>query len=294
MNNQTIDNPIAAQFGFGGTVSMLEFLLHNDVFASRIDSYLNDTFRNSQGSWYQKMVVSSGQKEAERKLSEFAARRHLHNFAGSIHKVAVGMLALARLDEVRVDDEELSDDERERPAPPHVELVQIRKEMPFSASRSYDDGVMILATNPSVPGCGCSQPAGSEVFGRGGEIALRQVALLLDRSLARPSLALILPCPTYRYSRTVEESRRGFSVITINTVGSSLGEVIDFSLQFDPIEFALGRVNIEKSMSISSSSSGISAALQFPGAEQYLGEHIVNLGGYLQASAAKLAGMHEH
>lgn len=278
--------------GFGSASSLLHRILQTKVTDSQAEQWLDRCLRDPSDSWFAKERAKNGKVAAEKKLAEFVQRRGLYAFADSVNEVAQGLLALAQLDDSRpaVDADA---DPRDLPAPPHVRVVYLDKDRNFPVSGMHNGGILILGTNPSVPGCGCNQPEGSDVFGRGGEIGLRSVGIMVDFDLRRPHLVLTLPHPDYRTGPN-DQTRMGFAVVTIDVEGHSHGTAVDYRFQEDPVEYALGLVDPTRTMSGSSSSSGVNAALRFPGSEEYLAKHISLLGRYLTASAAKLAGRHEH
>lgn len=290
--NKSTNTTVLDYFGFDTVSSLLDFIVENGIARSRVEEYLNSRLRNSSDSWYAKETAGSDSEIAERKLAEWVAGRGLNVFADAVSDVASGLLSLAVLDDNRPEPDEDADS-RHQPEPPHVEVIAISKELHFPAGRHYNGGILIFGANPRVPGCGCMQPKGSEVFGRGGEIGLRSIGIMLDNDLCNPELILLLPHPNYRTGR-IEETRLGFAAITIDTEGSTSGTAIDYRPIADPVELALGRVSSDEVLSASSSSSGINAALRFPGSEKYLVDHISHLGEYLRDAAAKLSGQHEH
>src|SRR6266536_3210915 len=137
---------------------ILRSIIGEGTLRNRVGEYVNFHLRNTGDSWYAKEVAGSGVDEAERKLAEWIAERGLNTFADSVSQVASGLLALAKLDDNRPEPEENDGDRRRKPEPPHVRTVSLTEGMDLPGAYRHNGGVLILGTNPHVPGCGCSQP----------------------------------------------------------------------------------------------------------------------------------------
>jgi hypothetical protein len=287
-------HPTASAYQADSTMPsfVLACLIEQGAFANRVGSYLDSRIRSSTDSFYAKDVLSYGTKEAERKLTEWVATRGLNAFADSVGAAANGLLALAKLDDARPETTE-DTDTRKKPEPPLVQIIRITEETQLPGAHRHVGGLLILATNPRVPGCGCTQPKGSIHFGRGEEIGLQSIGIMVNKDMQDPELLLLLPHPNYRTGNS-QETRHGFGAVTINTEGFTQGAATQFYLYADTIDFALGKVDASEMIGGSTTSSGINAALDFPGSQEYLAARIPHLGSYLEDAAAKLAGQHAH
>jgi hypothetical protein len=281
-------------FGYNTPADLLGNLIDRGTFRSRVEEYL-EAFRRSSDNWYAKERAATDEVTAERKLAGWVAARGLNAYADSVEATAKGLMALAKLDDDRVEDDNLDEGDRNKADPPYVQVLAIDSHLSYSLPRAsqHEGGVLLRAINPEIPGCGCVQPQGSEVFGRGGRLGLRSVGIALDQYLRRPVLLLFFPHPEYR-SADFWLTRLGYAMVGVDLQGHDTGSTIDYRFVADPVDYTLGLVSGDEVIRGSSTSSGIDAALQFPGSSEYLACHLPNLGAYLENAAAKLDGQHIH
>lgn len=267
----------------------LTALIEGGLLDSKLDTWLHD-MRKAKDGFYAKALLSFGYETAEQKLREWVEANHAAKMASTPHNVAVALLELAKYDEAR---KAATPKDAKKPYASLFQIHTIDRTVRLASSSRFDGGLMILADNPYVPGCGCSQPKGSSVFGRGGELGLRKIGVRVDSNRQAAELILVLPHPDFRTVAS-KDAKPGYSAITINTQGFASGYAVAYYLYQDAIDYALGVTPAEKLIGGSNLMSGINAAITFPGGTEYLQSRIAQLPEYLAAAVATLSGQHSH
>ena len=268
-------------------VDGLTEVIGRDILRSREDAVCNRV-RSAEEGFYIKALLDHGNEYAEQQLSEWATERRLAELCGTPLNVAYAMLALARVDVKR-----RSAAKDLLKYQPMVRVIDIDDRIRLSRTQRYTGGKLYFADNPTFPGCGCSQPKGSYVFGRGGELGLRHIAICVDAYVQKAELLLFLPHPEFRKEST-RSTAHGFGIITVTTEGMTYGEAISHYLVANPLKYALGEVTPGDMIRENMAMSGASAVLDFPGADDYFERHIASLPEYLNNVVDKLNGVHEH
>jgi hypothetical protein len=273
----------------GSVSGKLDELIQNHRLDSQLDSWL-DSMREAKDGFYAKALVSFGYETAEQKLREWVETNHAAKMASAPHDVAVALLELAKYDEER---KAAQPADAKKPYKSLFQTYRIDETIRLAANSRYNGGLMILADNPYVPGCGCSQPKGSATFGRGGDLGLRKIGVRVDAHRQAAELILVLPLPDFRTVAS-KDAKPGYSAITIDTQGMASGYAVSYYLYQDAIDYALGITPAEKLIGGSNLMSGINAAITFPGGTEYLESRIAQLPEYITAAAATLSGQHSH
>ncbi len=267
--------------------NLLGTLIKTGTLDSRLDTWLDD-MRSAKEGFYTKTLINSGREAAERELQEWVANRHADEMASATRNVAAALMELAKFDEKR---RRLNKDPKKSDKP-MVRIYDIDRSVRVADSR-FENGLLIIADNPHVPGCGCSQPKGSSVFGRGGALGLRSIGICVDEYKQKAELILLFPHPEFRTGNSLD-TMRGYASVTVDTKGFASGTAVKYYLYNNAIDFTLGDVTAEKLIGGSTTMSDIEVALQFPDADKYLSSRIAQLPEYLTAAVAKLSGSHTH
>lgn len=263
--------------------AILDTWIDNGDLASLVDSRLDDLrypgldYRNEpRETWYTRELTENGLAAANAKLEQYAVG--LRNNAAAILSTAKGMLALCKADpETRRGDKYVS-----VVGARSLKLPGYRPESPLAQA--------IVIFNPEVPGCGCSQPKGSYVFGPHGTLGLKAVVLYTDpRSPEHSSLNLILP------SRRKDASDATYAVAEFDLKGLvQTHEVAPHLYNDGPLRVDLGILSREQAWSAMFSSGGGNDFVFGPGCMDYITSNLADLGNYFEATAEQLSGTHTH
>ncbi len=258
-------------------VKMLEALLAKGALASQHEASIEE-IRNGKDNFYTRLLAKEGKDAAEAELDELNRRKRWSDFASTIELVARGMLAIAEIDSK-------SEYTKVVEAPalykfPHCDTI-------------WEPTKMIVVYNPEAPGC-CSQPEGSDNWGRHGRLGLKAVTLHAGqdyRGVDVAQLGLVLP------QRTFENiSKDGFTVATISLEGRTAGHTYAPHFVTDGyLDHSLGMIGMDRAVNRFSSGGGhFDDAIGFPGATDYLANNLPHLGKYFAELATMLPSDDEH
>lgn len=247
--------------------------LSSGVLRPNHESYAQ-RIRDSRVGFYATKKKEDGVEAAEALLSEEMNRRRIADFANGIEPVARGMLAMARVETAS---------KYTRVYDPGGENLLIEAHAP---------GVIVF--NTQVPGCGCSQPRDSHIFGPSGSLGLIAVSLEAARegvhTYAR--LQLILPMRGVVKDRFSEV---GFVAVDFSPDGSARANSHLPILGRTPyIEYAFGLAAANTVMNCLRSSGPIDSETGIPGADAFFADHLSSAGTYLTNLASALSGEHNH
>jgi hypothetical protein len=259
----------------------LENRLRSGKFSSTYEQYINENIRHSwysDGTFYTKELEQNGREAAEAALVEWDRSWRMSDFAAVIEPVAEGMLAMAKAD------------------PQSVMLTDADKRNPFAHYKMNESGFLFIMLNKSAPGCGCTQPKESELFGPGGEIGIKAITLACDYNNPRITKLGIVMSLRGRNHLDYELWRSGFTVLTIDRDGDTDGETfIPSAADPDFLMKMLGLAAGPIPGHSCSSGGGLSHAVGFPGASEYLSRTLPRLKEYYSSLAEKLSNSgHKH
>ena len=255
---------------------MLEALLAEGALASQYEAYIKE-IRNGEDNFYARLLAEEGKDAAEAALDELNRSKRWSDFASTIELVARGMLAFAQVDSEGKYTKVVED--------PGLYKYPRCQEI-------YVPTKMLVVYNPEAPGC--SQPEGSEIWGRQAQFGLKAVTLHAGhdyRGVDVAQLGLVLP------QRTFENiSKDGFTVATINLEGRTAGQTYAPHFGRDRyLDYSLGVIGMEMAVSKFSHGGGpLDNAIGFPGATDYLANNLPQLGKYFTELAAMLTSHHKH
>jgi hypothetical protein len=268
-------------------VDTLEELFESGAFSSLLDQYLDAHFRHeTRESWYTKTLAEDGHEAAERRLSEWARNLHFDVFSSTIEPIIEGVIALAKAKPELLTDITQCD-------PGGYQAIDER----------YGPRHKFLLYNTQVPGCGCSQAAGSYIFGPYSALGLKAVIIEAGFTREGRSACLQLVLPAWKkVSQTAFKSE--FVLAELETTGSSRGKRYSpyIYINGDSEEYTdtdtylkhmLGITTLENIGGMVEMSS-IEQLIGFPGAEEYLAAKLPDLGTYFGALAEKLSTTHTH
>lgn len=233
-------------------------------------------WRECKDGWYAKTLKEQGRDAAEAKLTAYATESGIPILAPAVESTARGVLALAQAD---VKNE-------------YVEFGSMSSGVPHDCHLpNASHPRLIVAFNPRIPGCGCTQPTHSEIWGLHGALKLCAITLSFDEGNMHAGATLGL----YFAAREKSvNSEAGFSLVTIKQEGAYRAESqvprVDSAAY---LGYVLGMNSLVDTVRTSSLAGSLNAVLGFPGAEQYLLNHLGSLGDYL-ASAAERLSHHPH
>jgi hypothetical protein len=275
-------------------ITVLENLVNRGAFETHVEDFIDYLFRNgSADTWYAKIVATQGQEEGERELDEWVKRNHYDTFASSIELTACGIIALGKVKSDLV-----------------IDITDCETYVYSPIDGHHGPRHKYIVFNEQAPGCGCSQPKGSEVFGPGGELGFQAVIIETGygydyntRSIKpKSSMTLVLPAwGTEQYP-----VRKGEYVLArFESNGSNHGSRITPCIQIGSerqlftdvvahLKHTLGMDPLGDHVSGWEHSSGVDQVVGFPGAEDYLAAHLSDLGDYFTNLADKLDGDHSH
>lgn len=270
-------------------VDTLEERINYGAFASQLTSYLNSNFRydtSDRETFYKRAIAEGGYAEAERKLTEWVKGLHYDTYSAIIEPVARGILALAK-----AKPELLTD----------ITHCEIRGYQ--AIDERYGPRYKFVVFNMQAPGCGCSQPKGSSVFGPYGHLGIKAVILETGYGYDGPQTNVQFVIPAWGSARRPPQKGE-FVIAKIETTGSSDGcrytpcvMTEEGDKEIDDVEASLkhvlGMAPIEN-FGAMMEYSGIDQVVGFPGAEEYLAAKLPDLGDYFVALAEKLSKTHAH
>ncbi|MGB4762147.1 MAG: hypothetical protein WBP12_02185 [Candidatus Saccharimonas sp.] len=246
-------------------------------FGNTVEEYLDNVFRNHREdrTFYSRILKEEGKEAAEAKLAEWAEDNHDHRVADALAPIVVSLSRLLEVEHRNISVKQF--DKTDRSIFP----------FPYQASRfSYG----IAVTNPEVPGCGCTQAKGAEVFSLWGELGITSFVVVIDPlQPENNSLVLMLPI---RDDKKGNENRHGFVAVVMSRDGSIRSEVKEVYLYKNAAEhLAFGGV---QPFGVSTASGGSPCGyVGFPGAQEFITSSLDNLAEYLSDVANKLSGQHD-
>ncbi|MEO5949292.1 MAG: hypothetical protein ABIP74_02730 [Candidatus Saccharimonas sp.] len=262
------------------TTLLTEWLADGGYLESKYHTYRLTQILHRKNSAYMRVFEKEGEEAADKWLAGWEARTRVMDFAAAVHPIAEGMLALAKSD----------------PEGRYTVATDVTDDMVYPRSdRIGNPSKMVVVFNRQVPGCGCTQPKNSELFGEYGSLGLK--AITLQRGYSSfgdmAMVGLILP------SRSVYQGMsnpNAFNVLTFDMTG-----LID-PVQYNPelyangvLRYAMGLDTLESALSMTVSSGGIAdQKIGFPGATSFIADNLPNLVSYLKELASKLSADHTH
>ncbi len=247
-------------------------------FSNTVEKYLDETFRSDSDnhSFYSRILKEEGREAAEARLIEWAKVNNDHRVADALAPIVASLSRLLEVEHGNISVKQF--DKTGRSIFP----------FPYRASReSYG----IAVTNPEVPGCGCTQAKGAEVFSPQGELGITSFVVVIDPlKPENNSLVLMLPI---RDNKKGNENRHGFVAVVMSRDGSIRSEVKEVLLYKDAAEhLAFGG---DQPFGVSMASGGSPCGyVGFPGAQEFITSSLNKLAEYLSDVADKLSEQHKH
>jgi hypothetical protein len=241
----------------------------DQAFDSTVDKYLDETFRSGdRETFYSSTLEKEGLEAAEAELAEWAKREHDHRVADALEPIVDAIACVL--------------DTGHR----NVWAMRFEKNntfpFPYGAS---DDVYGIVLYNPEVPGCGCSQPKGTYVFSKYGELGITSFVVIIDP--LRPEVnAIVLMLPI----RDISPGRSGFVAVVL----SRNGDISSVRHELYLYDHAAENLAFGGNQSYGGDVSLGGWYVGFPGAQEYIASNIGNLAEYLKGAAIRLGGQHKH
>lgn len=268
----------------------LRWLLENGLLRSQYKEYVDKKIRcrnkpfNANDTFYTRICAEKGEDVAEARLREWNASIRRSDYASLIEPVARGMLMLQSVD-------------RDRGKAEYVKLIDITHETPFPHHNQLNRGNMFVLINRNAPGCGCMMPVDWEIFGPSGRLGIRAVVLScysMNNNHNATELGIVLPVRKYD-DLDPQLRKSGFTVARIHLDGHTDAETYIPNVS-DP-DFLMKMLGLmEGPLPRSEVSMGghFDDAVGFPGATDYLADHLPRLEHYFSELAEKLNHNHKH
>lgn len=251
----------------------LRTLIAEHEFDSTVDKYLDETFRSgNRDTFYSKTLEEEGLEAAEAELAEWATRNSDPRVGNALAPIVDAIACV------------LETGHR------NVAATWFMKNDLFPFPYYTSNGAFgVVLYNPSVPGCGCSQPAGTGTFSRYGELGITSFVVIVDP--ARPeenTVVLMLPI------RDTNEKQDGFVAVMLRRNGEIEAERREIKLYENAMEqMAFGNSRPPFSTQWCKGGSP-SDYVGFPGAQEYITSRLGKLPKYLKEVADQLNNPHQH
>jgi hypothetical protein len=255
---------------------LLRSLLASGYLRSQYDRYVNTEIRTGSRTFYTRIAEELGSDAAESALRDWNAVHRLSDYANVIEPVARGMLAMAAINTQK-------------------KYVSVLDNNPRTKIFNYSmpGPSRIVLVNAPAPGCGCTQPPNWEIFGPDGRLGLKAVVLYFNHNdPGATGLGIILPA---RNTQASAVGRCGFTVAQITSSGRT--DTATFLPQAPDEHFLmklLGQHPGYPRVGCSFFGGHFDDGVGFPGATDYLANHLPKLEAYLTELARKLSGGHRH
>lgn len=254
--------------------SAVDFL--NAALASgMLDDESENSFRESiarnKDHWYHKMVEEEGREVAETAFRDSQYRKESAAYGAVVKPLVESMVKIAQHD---------AEDELTLILSPDNE----DHSFPLGLSRSGCRTAVVL-TNPENRGCGCTAPNGSAIWGTHGSLKLFAIALLKTEHEARHRTVaqgtfytMYLVFEPYKLP---ENAVTGYTLLEFGADGC----VMEKSHYLYPEKSSafFGRQVGNGRQSVMMHGGGGIESHFFPGASEYIAEHIPELPAYLSA-----------
>lgn len=264
-------------------IAKLEHLIKRGAFASRLDNYLDQILRGP-GTKYAAMKKAEGYDAAERELAERVKAQHLDLYSAAIEPVACSILALAKAQ-----------------ADCLVDISDYQERARLSRIGQIGWRDKFLIKNPlyhRLSGQFEDEGMWARYTDRGLQAVILTSGYDEKRSLSLAEMTLVFP----RWSTQASESGE-FSLVMFETTGVSTGfAILPYTWEdgkprpFNDIDKGLqellGMGVPDESMGFQSAQWGITRALGFPGAEDYLVARLPDLSTYFSTAADALSTPH--
>lgn len=242
---------------------VLTRLITTNVFGPTVSAFCYGIRKNEQ-SFYHQTKQKKGYEAAEDELERFVTARHLREFSGSLLPIAMGIRDMARGD---------------APDMLIVEHNDLNYTKPYGFGKNT---ILVVAPNPVQPGCGCAAVEGSSAWGPYGSLGLKYVIICVDEIKQIVQIDLILPL------REMPPYKDGFTVFSIQSDGYVYGQNREiYVLKNACFHDALGLSGEPIVSRMMTAGGDTDSRVGFPGAQEYIAEHIGALGPYFSAVAAK-------
>lgn len=274
-------------------IEFLGNLLESGMLKPSYDRFLQrEIFSTPPGrspSFYVKALVEQGEDAARAELAKWEAWNRRREFSAFIEPIVRGMLAVV-----------LQDTEHD-----HACLVE-HGTGPRSPAMSFIAKLesTLVFFNPEVPGCACSQPPGAVIFGRSYG-SLEPHAILVQvgaNSEGERVVALGIAMPCRGFPGKVKENQ--YMIFSLGPDGWTNNYTYWPHIPVDDhIRYMFGLLTAERRAALLLQNAddcmqciggSTDYALGYPGARNYLADHLNELGPYLTAVAERFKGGYIH
>jgi|GEM_PF-5765305 len=249
---------------------ILDRFIAGGFLKQEVDVWMDST-RNAKSSFYAKTTMERGKEAAEKELEEVVKKRFLREFANAIEPIVRGVKAIIEASEKG------------------GMIFETRKALRYPVPHEMRGGGRgIVVYNPEYEGFG-TVPRGSWVWGSNGTLGLEAIVVWSqesETSLIGASVDLV-----FQSKRNTSDMGGGRIILSLQRDGHVLGKCITVALnERGCLHGALGIASEEDLLDWTSVVGGdIEERFGFPGAQEYLARHIVNLAPYLIEAAKKLS-----
>lgn len=258
----------------------LQEWLRSGCLQSQFEAHMDREARE-KNSRYARLIKEKGQDAAREEIRQWNRKMRISEFAAAVESVAQGMLTVANADA--------------EGTLAHVTTRGDGSLYPYNENLE-DNTPIVVVLNRLPEDLPFPPPEGWNVWSGRAMLGLKAVTLQAGRSFSgewAATLGLVMPL------RSIEAQvagHEGFTVATIDLVGSAKGEAISHDgIRHDGfLMHQLGLANLSSYLSIGNYNCGtFDAGIGFPGARDYIANALPELPRYLTALASRLTN-HEH